>query len=92
MINSIKLSVPERGLILDIENLEHGELFDIEIANEEPTYLASLSAPRMKLIQTIREGTVSFSRIQVNNKEPTYAESEGHTRHGFRCRKRHKFI
>lgn len=92
MINSIKLSASERGLILDIENLEHGELFDVEIVEGEHTHPASLSAPRMKLIQTIREGIVSFSRIQVNNKEPTYAESDGSTRHGFRCRKRHKFI
>jgi hypothetical protein len=91
MIKHIQVAESEKELIDAIQKIEFGELLEVEIKEEDPSFTIELEEPFCKLINVIRRDGLAFiDRIQVHQSVPTYAEVNG-SQGGFRCRKKYKF-
>lgn len=87
----VKVNDQERDLLLLIQRIGYGEIFNIEIPDSEPTCEIDIGSSAKKLLDFIRDGNQSISRLQIHQNEPQYAETNGEL-FGFRFRKRSKFV
>jgi len=91
MIHSIiKVSKKERDLLLSIRDLGYGEIFGIEIPDENPEFDFAVTKAELDLITMIRNGMGYIDVLTVHNGEPAISENDFKDR-GFRCRKKIKY-
>jgi hypothetical protein len=90
----VNVTPSEAILLDDIEALEYGEIFDVELDGDgRPTILRYLTSAQKSLVDLIRTGVVSFPTLKVHQKMPAYAEVVAKTQSDrYRCKRLHKFV
>ena len=87
---SFVVSCSELELLEAIREVEHGEMYGVEVDVTEPTITAQLSQSARDLLDTIRNGIQYIDVLTIHNGEPSLAEVD-FKKNGFRCRKKIKF-
>lgn len=90
MLVSIKVSDSELELLNAIREVEHGEMYGVEVDVTEPYVTLGVSQPCADLLTMIRNGIQYIDVLTIHNGEPSLAEVD-FKKYGFRCRKKIKF-
>ena len=87
---SLALSVYEKGLLDEIENLAYGELYSVRHREQELTFNLRISFKRKNFIQALRERKF-IDRLTIHDCEPVAAEIRCNTESGRECLQKLKF-
>ena len=84
------VSTPEYQLLEAIKEVKYGELFGVQVDDQDKWIDYELSQAEIDLLNFIREGAQYIDILTVHKGQPTQAETD-YRLSGFRCRKRIKF-
>ena len=87
------ISDTERQLLDDFSDLEFGEVYDIEVLDDdgESRQPRELSKSQLDFLKLVRDGVRSFDQVKVHQSNPVYAMVKGQTKSGLRCTRMYKF-
>jgi len=80
----------ERSILDDIEDIGHGELYDIEYSDQQPEKVVQVSQKILKLFRILKN-IKRASKLVIHDGEPSILEYSTTTENGRRCLKRIKF-
>lgn len=86
----LMVSEPEHELIKAIKKVKYGEIYGVDIDDEEAVKVVSISGRFEDLINLIRDGAQYIDVLHVHDGEPMYAEIDSKI-NGFSCRTKIKF-
>lgn len=84
------VSTPEYLLLEVIKEIQYGELFGVQVDDQDKWIEYEISPAMLDLVGYIREGAQHIDILTVHNGQPVLAETDLKL-NGFRCRKKIKF-
>jgi hypothetical protein len=87
------ITEPEQRLLDDFKELQFGEVYDIEVLEDDNASRRpqELTKSQLDFVKLIRGGVRNFEQVKVHQSDPVYALVRGKTKGGFRCTRMYKF-
>jgi hypothetical protein len=80
----------ERSILEDIDEIGHGELYDLEHVDQQPQKVVQIPQKIVKFFKTLKS-IKRASKLIIHDGEPSVLEYRTKTENGRRCLKRIKF-